>query len=162
MVQSSWTNNDGFTINTNKNFLDVDVIYDFLHNESYWAKEITKDLVVEAIRNSTLCYGIYEGNPTEGKAKQVGFARVVSDLVRFAWLGDVFVVPEYRGRGLSKWLISTITNHPQLKGVSFQLATGDAHGLYAQYGFHPIDHIERKMERTMNWDEIHRGHELNK
>jgi GNAT superfamily N-acetyltransferase len=155
------TNNAGFTISTDKHFLDVETIYHFLHDESYWAKEITRELVETTIQNSVLCYGIYDGNPEEG-ARQVGFARVVSDLVRFAWLGDVFIIPEYRGRGLGKWLIDTITNNPNLKGVSFQLATGDAHSLYAQYGFHPLDQVERKMERSINWAKIYEGYGIEK
>lgn len=72
----------------------------------------------------------------------VGFARVVSDLVRFSWLGDVFVLTEYRGRGLSKWLIRVITEHPKLLGTSFQLATQDAHSLYEQYGFKSIGKLK--------------------
>ncbi|WP_238590956.1 GNAT family N-acetyltransferase [Paenibacillus beijingensis] len=73
-----------------------------------------KELVAASIQNSTLCYGIYDGNPVHGEARQVGFACVISDLVRFSWLGDVFVVPEYRGKELGKWLISVIVEHPKL------------------------------------------------
>ncbi|GGL51582.1 GNAT family N-acetyltransferase [Sporolactobacillus putidus] len=153
-------NRDGFTISTAKDYLDIDLIYDFLHNESYWSEGMTKELVATAIEHSTVCYGIYDGDPVTGNFKQVGFARVVSDLVRFAWLGDVFVIPEYRGLGLGKWLISVITSHPKLKGVSFQLATKDAHGLYAQYGFRPLENVQRKMERPLNWEEIHKGNSI--
>ncbi|KIL45480.1 GNAT family N-acetyltransferase [Jeotgalibacillus soli] len=160
--QALWTNNGGFTISTNKRFLDTEVIHNFLSKESYWVKGITKELVIASIENSTLCYGIYEGNPTNVPAKLVGFARVVSDLVRFSWLGDVFVLPEYRGRGLSKWLMRVITEDPKLKGTSFQLATKDAHSLYEQYGFKPLGQIENRMARPLDWEVVYEGYKINK
>jgi N-acetylglutamate synthase-like GNAT family acetyltransferase len=150
--------NGDFFISTNKSYLDIDVIYQFLSEESYWLKGISKELVIAAIENSILCYGIYEGDPTSGSPKQIGFARVVSDLVRFSWLGDVFILPEYRGKGLSKWLMSVITEHPNLKGTNFHLATKDAHSLYAQYGFKPLDNIENRMARPFDWDAIYDGY----
>ncbi|WP_230126523.1 GNAT family N-acetyltransferase [Bacillus sp. CECT 9360] len=159
MEQSSWSK-DGFTISTNKSNLDTEVIYRFLNEESYWAKGIAKELVVSSIENSTICYGIYEGNPANGRTKQVGFARVVSDLVRFAHLADVFVIPEYRGRGLSKWLLNVITEHPKLKGTNFSLTTEDAHSLYAQYDFEPITDIEKRMARPLDWEAVYKGHGL--
>jgi GNAT superfamily N-acetyltransferase len=158
--QTLWTNNDGFTISTNKSFLDTEVIHNFLSKESYWVKGIEKELVIASIENSILCYGIYEGNPADGSAKQVGFARVVSDLVRFSWLGDVFVIPEYRGRGLSKWLMRIITEHPKLMGTSFQLATKDAHSLYDQYGFKPLGQIENRMARPLDWEAVYEGYKI--
>ncbi|MFD0769017.1 GNAT family N-acetyltransferase [Bacillus sp. CGMCC 1.60114] len=158
--QTLWTNSDGFTISTNKSYLETDVIFEFLNKESYWVKGIAKELVISSIENSTICYGIFEGNPTNGYAKQVGFARVVSDLVRFSWLGDVFVIPEYRGRGLSKWLMSVITEHPKLKGTSFLLATKDAHSLYAQYGFKALEQIENRMARPLDWADVYKGYDL--
>lgn len=157
-----WTNNDGFTISTEKSFLDIDVIFNFLSRDAYWVKGITKELVVASIENSILCYGVYDGNPNDGPYKQVGFARVVSDLVRFSWLGDVFILPEYRGRGLSKWLMSVIIEHPKLKGTSFQLATKDAHSLYAQYGFKPLGQIENRMIRSLDWEVVYQGYKINK
>jgi GNAT superfamily N-acetyltransferase len=155
-------NNVGFTISTNKCFLDTELIHNFLSKDSYWVNGITKELVISSIENSILCYGIFEGNPNVGSAKQVGFARVVSDLVRFSWLGDVFILPEYRGRGLSKWLMSVITEHPKLKGTSFQLATKDAHLLYAQYGFKPLGQIENRMARPLDWESVYEGYKINK
>lgn len=157
-----WTNNDGFTISTNKSFLDTEVIHNFLSNDSYWVKGIAKELVEASIENSILCYGVYEGTPKNGSVKQVGFARVVSDLVRFSWIGDVFILPEYRGLGLSKWLMSVITEHPKLKGTSFQLATRDAHSLYAQYGFKPLGQIENRMSRPLDWETVYKGYKINK
>ena len=149
---------NGFYISTDKSLLDVEVIYKYLSEESYWLKGISKELVIASIENSILCYGIYEGNPMNGSPKQVGFARVVSDLVRFSWLGDVFVLPDYRGKGLSKWLMNVITEHPNLKGTNFHLATRDAHSLYAQYGFKPLDNIEKRMARPFNWEAIYDGY----
>lgn len=155
-----WTNNDGFIISTDKSLLDTEVIHNFLSNESYWVKGIPKELVEASIENSILCYGVYDSNPNNGNAKQVGFARVVSDLVRFSWLADVFILPEYRGRGLSKWLMSVITEHPKLKGTSFLLATKDAHSLYEQYGFKPLGQIENKMNRPLNWEAVYKGYKI--
>ncbi|MFJ8067104.1 GNAT family N-acetyltransferase [Psychrobacillus sp. NPDC096426] len=151
---------DGFFISTDKSFLDVEVIYNFLSKESYWLKGTTKEIVEASIENSIICYGIFEGNPTNESAKQIGFARVVSDLVRFSWLGDVFILPEYRGRGLSKWLMSIITENPKLKGTSFQLATKDAHSLYAQFGFKPLEQLETRMARPLDWNIINEAYRL--
>lgn len=151
---------DGFFISTNKSFLDMEVIYEFLSYESYWLKGTTKEIVKASIDNSIICYGIYEGNPANGASKQIGFARVVSDLVRFSWLGDVFILPEYRGRGLSKWLMSIITENPKLKGTSFHLSTKDAHTLYAQFGFKSLDQLETRMARPLDWDAINEAYSL--
>lgn len=159
--QTVFISNNGFYISTDKNLLDIEVIFKYLSEESYWLKGITKELVIASIENSILCYGIYEGNPLVGSPKQVGFARVVSDLVRFSWLGDVFILPEYRGKGLSKWLMSVITEHPNLRGTNFHLATRDAHSLYAQYGFKPLDNIEKRMARPFDWEAIYSGYERN-
>lgn len=159
---TEWMNDDGFTISTNKSFLDTEIIHNFLSNDSYWVKGIAKELVEASIDNSILCYGVYEGNPNEDSAKQIGFARVVSDFVRFSWIGDVFILPEYRGRGLSKWLMSIITEHPKLKGTSFQLTTKDAHSLYAQYGFKPLGQIENRMNRPLDWKFVYEGYKLHK
>lgn len=159
--ESLWTDKNGFTISTEKRFLDIEGIHNFLSNDSYWVKGISKELVQVSIENSILCYGIYEGNPNDGSVKQVGFARVVSDLVRFSWLCDVFVLPEYRGRGLSKWLIGVIVDHPKLKGTHFQLATKDAHSLYAQFGFKELGQIENRMARPLNWADVYKGYDSN-
>lgn len=106
---------DGFTISTNKEYLNINTIHHFLANESYWVPGITKQVVKTSVEHSAYCYGIYKGNPSDGQL--VGFARVISDLTRFSWLGDVFVLPDYRGIGLSKWLVETIVNNPYLKGI---------------------------------------------
>jgi GNAT superfamily N-acetyltransferase/predicted metal-dependent hydrolase len=127
-----------YEISTDPRRLDVDVIHGFLSN-SYWAKNIPRELVERSIRHAH-CFGIF----FEGK--QIGFARVISDFATFAYLADVFVLPEHRGQGVSRQLMETILEHPDLQGLRrFMLATVDAHGLYAQFGFEPLDHPERYM-----------------
>lgn len=160
--QEECMSKDNFFISTNNKLLNIGVIHNFLSTESYWAKEIPKELVKEIIENSTICYGLYEGNSCKGAVKQIGFARVVSDLVRFSWLGDVFILQGYRGRGLSKWLMSVITEHPKLKGTSFMLATNDAHSLYAKYGFKPLDQVENRMARPLDWEAVYEGYNITK
>ena len=136
------TNDDGFVISTDKSRLQFDVIQHFLSDESYWAQNRTPEQTRTAIENS-FCFGLFHGD------RQIGFARVVTDQATFAYLGDVFVLGEYRGRGLSKWLMETIIAHPDLQGLRrWTLATRDAHGLYEQYGFGPLVHPDRWMERT--------------
>ncbi len=127
-----------YQVSADRARLDLRVIHDFLRN-SYWAKNIPLELVERSIANS-LCFGVYR------EKNQVAFARVISDFATFAYLADVFVVPEERGKGVSKLLMATILKHPQLQGLRrFLLATWDAQGLYAQFGFEPITHPERYM-----------------
>lgn len=148
--------NNNYYISTNKDLLQIDTIHDFLCNDSYWAKGIHKELVVEAIRNSSLCYGVYESETDQ----QIGFARVVTDFVRFSWLADVFILPAYRGKGLSKWLIETIVKHPKLNGTRFMLVTKDAHALYEQFGFERIIEPEKFMMRKFNMEVVMKHYEL--
>ncbi len=132
---------DGFTISTDKARLDVDAMHAFLANEAYWAQGRPRAVVERTIEHS-LCFGVYDGD------RQVGFARVVSDFATFAWLADVYIVPDYRGRGLGKWLMECVFAHPDLQGLRrFLLATRDAHGLYSQYGFTALGNPDRMMER---------------
>jgi GNAT superfamily N-acetyltransferase len=134
--------NEEFTISTDRERLQIDVIHGFLSEESYWAKERTLEQTVKAIENS-LCYGVYCGE------KQIGFARVVTDYATFAYVGDVFILDAYRGRGLSKWLMETIVSHPELQSLRrWVLATKDAHALYEKYGFAELRFPERWMEKT--------------
>ena len=129
-----------YTISTNKKKLDLFLIHRFLA-ESYWSKGITIDKVKNSITNS-LCFGVYEGT------KQIGFARVVTDYSLFGYLADVFIVEEYRGNGLSKWLMECIINHPDVKDLrTWMLATRDAHGLYKKFGFKPLAEPEKYMRR---------------
>lgn len=146
---SSWEK-DGFTLSTDKLYLDTEVIHHFLNVDSYWAKGITMEKVTKAIEKSSICFGMYEGDPAKGKARQIGFVRAVTDFVRFAWIMDVFVLPEYRGRGLSKWMMETVVEQSELKDVrKMMLCTYDAHGLYEQYGFQKLDDPEIFMQRKI-------------
>lgn len=130
----------GFNISTDKNLLNFDLIYNYLNNDSYWAQGIPVETLRSAISNS-LCFGVYQ------HGVQAGFARIITDKSTFAYLCDVFILPEFRGVGLSKWLIQTITGHPELQGLRrWSLATADAHGLYSQFGFTQITKQERWME----------------
>jgi len=132
--------NGNYMVSTDKNKIDPAAVHHFL-SRSYWAEGISSDIVKKSIDNS-LCFGVYN------QAKLVGFARVISDFATFAYLADVFIIPEERGKGLSKWLIKLIVEHPQLQGLRrFTLATQDAHGLYAQFGFTLFDMPERWMNR---------------
>lgn len=133
---------DGFQISLDNERLDIDAIHDFLSKESYWAQTRTIEQTSNAIEHS-ICYGVYDGE------RQIGFARVVTDRATFAYIGDVYILEAYRGRGLSKWLMQVIISHPDLQNLRrWVLATRDAHGLYAQYDFNPLVHPDRWMERT--------------
>jgi len=130
----------GFEISCDPLRLDFKVIYDFIAN-SYWAANIPVDVLKKALVNS-LCFGVYSK-----AGEQVGFARLITDRATFAYLADVFILPECRGLGLSKWLMATIVAHPDVQGLRrMVLATRDAHGLYAQYGFKPIANPELFMQ----------------
>ena len=132
---------DGLLFSTDRARLDIDLIHDFLARESYWVPGIHREIVERAIRNS-ICFGIYEGG------RQLAFARVISDGAGFAWLADVFVVGDARGRGLGKRLIDFVMAHPDLQRIRrFMLATRDAHTLYEKFGFTALGHPERLMER---------------
>ena len=108
--------------------MDVDVIHDYLSRE-YWSKGIPRGVVERSMQNS-LCFGVFHG------AEQVGFARVITDFATFAYIADVFVLEQHRGRGLAKWLMQFVMQHPRLQGLRrWALATRDAHGLYEKMGF---------------------------
>ena len=130
---------EGYVISSDPALLDLDVIHGFIA-QSYWAKDIPKPLVERTISNS-LCWGVYH------REAQVGFARVITDKATFAYLADVFILPEHRGNGLSKALVATILAHPDLQGLRrWMLVTVDAQGLYEQFGFKPVPQPERHME----------------
>jgi GNAT superfamily N-acetyltransferase len=121
--------------------IDFELVHRFLHADAYWCKGVPRAVLEKAIAHS-LCFSAF----IDGR--QVGFARVISDRATFAYLCDVFVLPEARGQGTSKALLQAIDAHPDLQGLRrFLLATADAHGLYAQYGFVPLTRPERFMER---------------
>ena len=130
-----------FLISTSRERLDLDVVHGFLTN-CYWAKGIPREVVARSIENA-LCFGIYDG-----EGAQIGFARVISDFSTIAYVGDVFVLETHRGRGLGKWLMQCIIEHPALQNLRrWILTTRDAHGLYSQFGFTPVKAPERFMER---------------
>ena len=134
---------DNFTIPpTATDLLDIKVIQEFLAKESYWAQGIPRSIVEECIENS-LCFGVYDQD-----GKQVGFARVVSDYAMVAYIANGFILEaQTAAQGLSKWLMECIMSYPDLQGLRrWNLATRDAHGLYARYGFTPLRFPERWME----------------
>ncbi len=127
-------------ISTDKDKLDINIIYNYLSKESYWAQNRSIDIIKKSIENS-LCFGVYRDN------SQIGFARIVTDYAIFAWVMDVFILPEYQGKGYGKQLINTIMNHEQLQNLKrWGLNTNDAHGLYNQYGFKPLSNPDIMME----------------
>jgi len=130
---------DGFTISTDPARLDLDGICSFL-SRSYWANARTRETTRRALEHS-LCFGVYDGE------QQIGFARAVTDYATFAWLADVFIAEEYRGRGLGKWLVEVVLSHPDVQSVPrWFLATRDAHELYRRFGFAALTAPERRME----------------
>jgi GNAT superfamily N-acetyltransferase len=130
---------NGFVISTDRERLDLDLVHGFL-TECYWCEGISREVVSKSIENA-LCFGIYADR------KQIGFARVISDYATYAYLGDVLVLETHRGQGLAKWLMECIMKHPLLQGLRrWSLVTGDAHGLYSQFGFTPLQAPERWME----------------
>jgi len=132
---------ENFLLSTDKTKLDINLIHKFLSEKSYWAKNITLENVQRSIENS-LCFGIYMDK------NQIGFARIISDYSTFAYLADVFIVNDFRGKGLSKWLIENIVNLVELQGLRrWMLATRDAHGLYEQFGFTLLSNPEIIMQK---------------
>ena len=123
---------DPFLISTDPDLLDIDVVHNYLSQQSYWSRDIPRATVEKSIMES-LCFGLYLGTG------QIGFGRVVSDYATVAYLGDIFIVERYRRRGLSKWLMECIKSHPSLQGLRrWILATRDAHGLYERFGYTPL------------------------
>lgn len=148
---------DGFIISTDKLKLDILSIHQYLSKEAYWCKHVSLEIVKMSIENS-VCFGIYHNNsqnlPAVRQAlptgRQVGFARVITDKATFGYLADVFIINEFRGQGLSKWMMQCILSHPELQGFrSWLLGTKDAHGLYSQFGFKPLEHPERFMRYSL-------------
>jgi GNAT superfamily N-acetyltransferase len=135
---------DNILISTDKSKLQLDIIHDYLSKKSYWAEGIPIEIVQKSIENS-MAFGVYLQQ--ENELIQVGFCRIISDLATYAYLADVFVLEEHRGKGISKLLMKTILKHPDLQGLRrWVLATADAHGLYAQYGFTSLDKPENFMQ----------------
>ncbi|MEZ4518569.1 MAG: GNAT family N-acetyltransferase [Chloroflexota bacterium] len=136
-------------ISTDPARLDLDMIYRFLSEDSYWAQGVPREMLERSFANS-LCFGVY----LDGQ--QIGFARVVSDMARVAYLGDVFILPDFRGRGYGKALVQAILDYPDLRTLSrFMLFTRDAHTLYEPYGFETATDPKRLMvlQRPLPTDE---------
>jgi len=126
-AEREWSRGE-FLISMDRGRLDLDAIHEFLAR-SYWGQGRSRERVARAIEHSTP-FGLYRGR------EQVGFARVLTDYVSFALLADVFVLEQYRGRGLGTWLVETVTSHSEFRAVRrFHLGTADAHGLYQKFGF---------------------------
>ena len=135
-----WTR-EKYLISADAADVDLDIVYDYLSKESYWAKDIPREIVARSVQHS-MCFSVlFEG-------AQVGFARVTSDHATFAYVGDVFVLPAHRDKGISKWLMECIVKHPELQGLRrWMLATRDAHSLYTKFGFTPLKAPDRWMEK---------------
>jgi GNAT superfamily N-acetyltransferase len=132
---------DPYRITTDAALFDLDAVHAYL-TRSYWAAGIPKDVVAKAVAHS-LCFGLFDG------ARQIGLARVVTDRATFAYLCDVYVLEEWRGRGLGTWLIEAVVSHPDLQGLRrLGLVTRDAHGLYERFGFSALAHPPRHMEKV--------------
>jgi len=137
---SEWRR-DRWTISTDPARIDLEVVFDFLSEEAYWAQGRERDVVERSVAGS-LVFGVYDGE------RQIGFARAVTDRATFAWICDVFILPEARGNGLGVWLMECIVAHPQLQGLRRMfLATRDAHDLYRQVGFTELPEPSRFMIR---------------
>ena len=132
---------NGYEISNDRERLDVDAIWSFLHS-AYWSPGVPREVTERSIAGS-LCFGVYAPG-----GEQAGFARAVTDGITFAWIADLFVLEEHRGRGLGVWLVETILAHPSLRDVrTTVLATADAHGLYDRFGFARFDEPGRFMRR---------------
>ena len=132
-----------FFISTDKSKLNIKLIHDFLSREAYWAKGRSLETVKTSIENS-LCFGVYDA-----KENQVGFARVTTDYAVFAWILDVFILDDYRKKGLSKKLMDAIMEHSDLQSLQrWGLGTYDAHGLYEKYGFRVVQRPDIFMEKV--------------
>jgi ribosomal protein S18 acetylase RimI-like enzyme len=131
--------NGSYSLTADRRRIDVDATHAFL-TRCFWARGISRELVAKSIEHS-LCFGVFD------KEAQVAFARVVTDYSTYAYLCDVYVLEEYRGQGLGKWMIDFVMKHPELQGLRrFQLVTRDAHGLYTRFGFQSPENPERQME----------------
>jgi len=141
MSREEWRRGE-YLISTDRARLDVGLVHKFLSESSYWATGRPREVVERSIEHS-LAFGVYQ----EGE-RQIGFARVITDYATFAWIADVFIVDEFRGRGLGQWLSEVMISHPELQGFRrWVLATKDAHELYRRVGFLELKSPERWMER---------------
>lgn len=143
-IQESYEARKGvFLISTDPSKLDFDVIHHYLCDHSYWSAGIPRETVENAARGS-VCFGVYH------QEKQIGYTRLITDAATFGYLADVFILKEYQGQGLGKWLIDTVMAHPACQGFRrWVLATRDAHGLYEKFGFGPLMRPDIYMEKVL-------------
>lgn len=131
-----------YTISTDKALLDIRAIHHFLSTQAYWSLNIPLATVEKAVKHS-LCFGLYADN------QQIGFARIISDFSTIAYLGDVYVIDEYRNQGLAKWLIEAVMQHPELQGLRrWILLTESAHKLYEPFGWNTVAEPRKWMEKA--------------
>lgn len=134
---------DGYLISTNPDKLDLKVVHHYLSEQSYWSAGIPLEKVRQAAKGS-ICFGVYYGE------QQIGYTRLITDAATFGYLADVFILDEYQGQGLGTWLVESILAHPACQGFRrWFLATQDAHGLYAKFGFEPLKSPEVYMEKVL-------------
>ena len=140
-----WKMNE-FMISTDKSLLDFETIYQFISSESYWGIGRSTEVMEKAISNSAFCFGVYEEN--HSNKKQIGFARIVTDLATFGYLSDVFILEQYRKKGLGKWLLDTIVNHPDLRTLKRLTLFTRTPNFYLNSGFEQYDqsNISKFME----------------
>lgn len=132
-----------YLISTDPALLNLQVVHHYLSTQSHWAQNIPFSIVATSVANS-LCFGLYK------EEEQIGFARLITDKATFAYLVDVFVLPEHRGKGLAKWLMEIIHAHPELQGLrGWLLTTSNAHGLYEKFGWQVHQHPEKIMRRSV-------------
>ena len=132
-------NNGRYSISTDPARLDFHAVHAYL-TEAYWARGRAYETVVRAVQHS-LCFGLYDGDA------QIGFARVITDYTLFSYLCDVYILDGHQGQGLGVWLIRTVLEHPELQSVRrWTLATSDAHGFYARFGFAAMANTDKYME----------------
>jgi GNAT superfamily N-acetyltransferase len=137
---------DNYLITDGFKKMDTDAVYQLLSN-SYWASDRPIDVIVESMRNS-FCFGLFESG------KQIGFARVITDHIVFAWVCDVIIHPNFRGKGLGKWFFSCMMEHPDLQVKTTGLFTKDAHTFYEQYNFRAVDTMQRVVNDPKCWENL--------
>ena len=143
-MRMEWVRGE-FRLTTDPARVDLDAVHGYL-SRSYWAKGIPREVVRRSIEHS-LNFSLWH-EPAAAAPRQVGFSRVITDYATFLYLGDVYVLEEFRGRGLSSWMMEAITDHPELQGFRrWALLTRDAHGLYERFGWKPLAKPDRWMER---------------
>jgi GNAT superfamily N-acetyltransferase len=127
----------GLELDDDRDRVDVEIVHRYLSEQAYWVRGRSRDTIERLVRESTRVIAAYDGD------RLVGFCRVISDAANMAWLGDVFVLPEHRGRGIGVELVREAVEFPDHRDLQWYLGTRDAHELYARFGFEPPD------ERTM-------------